>query len=346
MKKDKILFIIVVVETVVIFMLVMGNVMNSKLSLETCSLLNCTTEDCTFEECAIHATTHKYSYLNKKDRAIVNYSPNEYVNFRSEPKAGPDYIKGKINNGAVVEILEDGDTYSSVSYNGETGYIINESFERISSQIVLFDVSDYQWGSEYSSKEEYREFLRNAQNNCNFGGVYIQVQNSNRESSYWKTLVEVHEEEKIPYGLYFYTVAKTRDATESDYNKFIKHCNSIKFEMEYNLLPIMIDIEDGNQVECLKYMNEVCKDEYIFYSGANKIANYKYYNYTDNIWVAHYSLNHSPIPNNPYEGRIGSKQGFIPKIWQYTDLGHKSIFGTSHLDVNVVNEEWYRSYVK
>lgn len=346
MKKEKILFVIVILEAVVIFMLFIGNLMDSTLSSETCSLLNCTVDDCTFEECAIHATAHKYSYLDKKERAIVNYSPNDYVNFRSEPKAGPDYIKGKIENGAVVEILEDGDTYSSVSYNGETGYIVNESFEKISSQIVIFDVSDHNWGLEYSSKEEYREFLRNAQNNCNFGGVYIQVQNSTRESSHWKTLVEVHEEEKIPYGLYFYTEALTKNEIESDYNKFVKRCNSNKIEMEYKLFPQMIDIEKGNQTECLKYMNEVCKDEYIFYSGANKIVDYKYYNYTKNIWVAHYDLTHSPIPNDPYEGRIGSKQGFIPKIWQYAQIGNETLFGTAHLDVNIVNEEWYRSFVK
>ena len=64
-----------------------------------------------------------------------------------------------------------------------------------------------------------------------------------------------------------------------------------------------------------------------------------------NYWVAHYGLEYN-IPIKGYPEYKHSYNGLNPVIWQYTKLGLKQLFGTSHLDINIVSEEWFEKYTK
>ncbi len=236
---------------------------------------------------------------------------------------------------------------SSEAFSVEIGYEYTASED---SGVIIFDISDYNWGSEYNSIDEFKAFTRKAQRNINFGGYYVQVIRSKHENNHWKEIVKALDEMGVPYGLYIYTPAKTQAEAQKQYNEFLKIIDGVS--MKYNLFPLMIDLEArGDQSEVIPFYNSVLEDEYILYACANDIYNYKYYDLAPQLWVAHWGLQGRELPSKGYDDYMGDNNrykflGEMAAIWQFTSKGDKTLLGTTHLDMSQVSDWWYNKYVK
>lgn len=262
----------------------------------------------------------------------------EYVNQRTEPSTKSEIID-EIYFGTKVEVLSvDGD-WVKIRYNGKVGYIISKS---VSTGIVILDISDYNWGSEFSSIEEFKEFIKLAQENLNFGGVYVQVLRDNYENPYWKAIVQTLDEMEVPYGLYNYTRATSKEEAQEQYRKFQKIIAGTR--IKFNRFPLMIDLEGmGNQSEVLKFYNELGED-YIVYASANDMVSYGYYEKALQFWVAHYDLV-ATLPTKPYTEYPKARDELTKyALWQFTSSGNKTLLGTDHLDMNLVAPWWWEKY--
>ena len=62
-------------------------------------------------------------------------------------------------------------------------------------------------------------------------------------------------------------------------------------------------------------------------------------------WVAHYGIKNN-IPAKEYALNKDVVAGLQPAVWQYTNKGCEELFGTSHLDVNIIEDDWYNKYNK
>ena len=128
----------------------------------------------------------------KDNEGLIVYS---YVNFRTEPTTdNDDNIICQIKFGETVTVLEKGKEWSKVKYNGKEGYIINES---VTTEIVMLDVSDFNWGSEYKNIEQFKAFAERARGSVKFAGFYIQVQRTFKENAHWKELTACLDEMDI-----------------------------------------------------------------------------------------------------------------------------------------------------
>lgn len=277
--------------------------------------------------------------INHENVGIVVYNT---VNFRSEPSTeSDDTIICELKLGDVVETISLEDGWWKARFEGREGYLIEDS---VSIQWIMFDVSDFNWGSEYKSIDGFKAFVERAQKSSKFAGFYIQVQRTLHENKHWKELTGVLDEMDVPYGLYVYPAASTREDAKKEHDNFLKLIEGVA--LENNVYPLMLDLENGhNQTEVLKYYKEIYGDELIVYANASTMTEYGYHKYVENYWVAHYGLEYG-IPTGKYPSYKGAYNGLEPVIWQYTERGFKKMFGTSHLDVNVVFEEWMKKYTK
>ena len=277
--------------------------------------------------------------INHENVGIVVYNT---VNFRSEPSTeSDDTIICELKLGDVVETISLEDGWWKARFEGREGYLIEDS---VSIQWIMFDVSDFNWGSEYKSIDGFKAFVERAQKSSKFAGFYIQVQRTLHENKHWKELTGVLDEMDVPYGLYVYPAASTREDAKKEHDNFLKLIEGVA--LENNVYPLMLDLENGyNQTEVLKYYKEIYGDELIVYANASTMTEYGYHKYVENYWVAHYGLEYG-IPTGKYPSYKGAYNGLEPVIWQYTERGFKKMFGTSHLDVNVVSEEWMKKYTK
>ena len=277
----------------------------------------------------------------KDGEGVIIY---ESVNFRETPNIDTDKnIIGKLKLGEVVEVLGRDGEFVKIVADGKIGYVINES---VSDKYVMFDVSDYNWGSEYSSKESFIKFTKNAQKSCKFAGYYVQVQQGTGEAEHWKTLVEALDEMEIPYGLYIYSAGCDEKVAESEYESFKKYTKVVP--LKYNKNPLMIDLEyGGDQTGILNFYNEeLGKNKYIVYSNASRMVEYGYHEMVNEFWVAHYGVA-NVIPYKYYgEYDDASQELADAKIWQYADTGFEKFFDTSHLDLNIVTDGWYDKYAR
>lgn len=274
------------------------------------------------------------------DEGIIIFNP---VNFRSTPDLSSDEnIICQIKYGEVVKMLGLEGDFKKISYQGKVGYVIAES---VCEYRIIIDLSDYNWGSEYDSIEEFREFIVNAKSRTKLSGVYLQVQRTFHENYMWKEMVAVLDELKMPYGLYLYSSANEKELAAEEYASYKKLIDGV--EMKYNLLPFMVNLEQrGNQAEVVEYYNGILGNNYILYAGADDLKTYGYENMVDVYWLAHYGVCPS-LPtkwNTEYDTTYSDLDRAV--IWQFTDKGAAKLFGTKHLDVNVVSDEWYRKYVK
>ena len=277
--------------------------------------------------------------INHENVGIVVYNT---VNFRSEPSTeSDDTIICELKLGDVVETISLEDGWWKARFEGREGYLIEDS---VSIQCIMFEVSDFNWGSEYKSIDGFKAFVERAQKSSKFAGFYIQVQRTLHENKHWKELTGVLDEMDVPYGLYVYPAASTREDAKKEHDNFLKLIEGVA--LENNVYPLMLDLENGhNQTEVLKYYKEIYGDELIVYANASTMTEYGYHKYVENYWVAHYGLEYG-IPTGKYPSYKGAYNGLEPVIWQYTERGFKKMFGTSHLDVNVVSEEWMKKYTK
>lgn len=275
----------------------------------------------------------------KDNEGLIVYS---VVNFRTEPTTeDDDNIICQIKFGETVEVLEKGDEWSKVQYNGKKGYIINES---VSTDYVLIDLSDFNWGKEYKSIEQFKTFIERAKGSVKFVGCYIQVQRTLKENAHWKELTACLDEMDVPYGLYLYSGATTKDGAEKEYENFLKLIEGV--ELKNNIYPLMVDLEaKGNQSKVIEYYNETL-DDYIVYANASDMSYYGYYKMVDQYWIAHYGLC-QVLPTKEYtEYEDAYSVLDNAALWQVTSKGNEVFFGTSHLDVNVVSAEWLARYAQ
>ena len=277
--------------------------------------------------------------INHENVGIVVYNT---VNFRSEPSTeSDDTIICELKLGDVVETISLEDGWWKARFEGREGYLIEDS---VSIQWIMFDVSDFNWGSEYKSIDGFKAFVERAQKSSKFAGLYIQVQRTFRENKHWKELTGVLDEMDVPYGLYVYPAASTREDAKKEHDNFLKLIEGVT--LENNVYPLMLDLENGHdQTEVLKYYKEIYGDDLIVYANASTMTKYGYHKMVKDYWVAHYGLEYG-IPTGKYPNYKGAYDGLEPVIWQYTELGFKKLFGTSHLDVNVVSKEWMEKYTK
>lgn len=277
--------------------------------------------------------------INQENEGIVVYNT---VNFRSEPSTeSDDTIICKLKLGDVVETISLKDGWWKVRHGDKEGYLVEDS---VSIQWIMFDVSDFNWGSEYKSIDGFKAFVERAQKCSKFAGFYIQVQRTFRENKHWKELAGVLDEMGVPYGLYVYPAASTREDAKKEHDNFLKLIEGVT--LENNVYPLMLDLENGhNQTEVLEYYKEIYGDDLIVYANASTMTRYGYHKMVKDYWVAHYGLEYG-IPTSAYPNYKGAYKGLEPAIWQYTELGFKKLFGTSHLDVNVVSKEWMEKYTK
>lgn len=262
------------------------------------------------------------------------------VNFRTEPDTSNDgNIICQIHFGETVDVLEQGEEWTKVRYNGKEGYIINES---VSVYKIIIDVSDYNWGSEYDSVDSFKAFIERAQSSTNFAGVYIQVQRTLRENAHWKELTVVLDEMDVPYGLYVYSGANTKSGAEKEYKNFLKLIEGV--ELKNNIYPLMLDVERNcDQSEVVKFYNGKV-DDLIVYANASDMVSYGYYKLAPNYWVAHYDMC-QVFPTKDYDCYDKAYTVLSDaSLWQFTREGNAYFFGTTHLDVNVVSYEWYEKY--
>lgn len=290
---------------------------------------------------ALFGSNAKNDHVVEDGEGVIIY---ESVNFRETPNIDTDKnIIGKLKLGDIVEVLGRDGEFVKIVADGKIGYVINES---ISDKYVMFDVSDYNWGSEYSSKESFIKFTENARKSCKFAGYYVQVQRGTGENEHWKTLVEALDEMEIPYGLYIYSRGTTASVAESEYEAFKTFIEDVP--LKYNKYPLMIDLEyGGDQTGILDFYNEeLGKSKYIVYSNASRMCEYGYHEMVDEYWVAHYEVA-NVIPYKYYaEYDDASQELADAKIWQYSDDGFKRLFGTDHLDLNIVTDGWYEKYAR
>ena len=289
----------------------------------------------------IVATLGVFSVLNqiddtfKANEGLVVYNP---VNFRKEPSIKGKIIE-KIPMGETVEVLEEVDDWLKIKYHKKVGYVISDS---VSMKKVMFDISDYNWGSEYNSIDEFVDFTIRAQVSCRFAGYYVQVVRADEVNYNWQEIVDALDEMQVPYGLYMYTSASTKEDVESEYDIFEKATDGVN--LEYNKYPFMIDLENGSdQTEVLKCVQSMY-DDFIVYANASTMETYGYHELADQYWVAHYDIKNT-IPAKDYEEHVKAIEGLDPDIWQFTDEGCEKLFGTNHLDINIISDEWYEKYI-
>ena len=275
----------------------------------------------------------------KDNEGLIVY---KYVNLRSEPNTdSKKNIICQINFGETVDVLDKGDEWSKVQYGDKKGYIINES---VSTDYVLIDLSDFNWGSEYKSIEQFKAFIERAQGSVKFVGCYIQVQRSQKENAHWKELTACLDEMGVPYGLYLYSGATTKDGAKKEYEKFLERIEGV--ELKNKIYPLMVDLEaKGNQSAVIEYYNDKV-DDYIVYANASDMYGYGYYKMVEQYWIAHYNLC-KVLPTKDYTEYKDAKTALADAaLWQVTSKGNDVLFGTSHLDVNVVSAEWYARYAQ
>ena len=158
----------------------------------------------------------------------------------------------------------------------------------------------------------------------------------------WQEIVDALDEMQVPYGLYMYTSASTKEDFESEYDIFEKATDGVN--LEYNKYPFMIDLENGSdQTEVLKCVQSMY-DDFIVYANASTMETYGYHELADQYWVAHYDIKNT-IPAKDYEEHVKAIEGLDPDIWQFTDEGCEKLFGTNHLDINIISDEWYEKYI-
>jgi len=204
----------------------------------------------------------------------------------------------------------------------------------------MCDNSDWNWGSEYKTIQEFREFTKRAMSCSKFAGYYIQVQRTFHINKHWKEITDVLDEMGVPYGLYIYPAASTRNGAEKEYAAYLKEIEGVA--LKNNVYPFMVDLENGhNQSEVVEYYKELYGDDLIVYANASTMYKYGYHKMVNDYWVAHYGIRYN-IPVENYSKQDTSYTELDPVIWQYTELGHKALFGTSHLDINVVSEDWLK----
>lgn len=275
----------------------------------------------------------------KDNEGLIVYS---YVNFRTEANTdNDDNIICQIHFGETVTVLEKGKVWSKVQYGGKEGYIINESF---TTEIVMLDVSDHNWGSEYKNIEQFKAFAERARGSVKFAGFYIQVQRTLKEIAHWKELTACLDEMGIPYGLYLYSGATTEEGAAEEHQNFLKLIKGV--ELKNNIYPLMVDLEGkGNQSEVIKYYNKTL-DDYVVYANASDMYGYGYYKMAKSYWIAHYGLC-QVLPTKDYVDYEDANSALDEAVmWQVTDDGNQVLFGTSHLDVNVVSAEWLARYAQ
>lgn len=276
---------------------------------------------------------------NESSSGITGVIMYEYVNFRSQPDMNSNIIC-EIQYGTKVEVVSvDGD-WVKIRYNGKTGYVVAES---ISTAKVVLDFSDFNWGSEFSSIEEFEAFMRLAQEKLNLGGVYVQVLRNNTENKHWKEMVQVLDKMKISYGLYNYTKATSEKAAKEQYRKFQQIIAGTS--MKCNRFPFMIDLEGvGDQSDVLKFYNNELGDNYIVYANTSDMMSYGYYKKAPQFWIAHYGVEKN-IPTKLYtEYPKGKTQLSEYAMWQFTSSGNVTLLGTNHLDMSVAKSWWIEKY--
>ena len=271
----------------------------------------------------------------KKNEGLIVYT---YVNFREEPA-----LDGKIIDtiylGDVVEIIEKTEKWYKIKFEGTVGYVIDES---VSMKRVMFDVSDFNWGSEYGSIEEFKEFTKRAQESCKFAGYYVQVSRSKKVNSHWQEIVKALDEMKVPYGLYMYPSGSTEESFKVEYAIYQEALEGMN--LKYNKYPFMLDLENGtDQTEVLEYVKSIYQEEFIVYANADAMKQYGYYESAPQYWVAHYGIKNN-IPPKEYAAYEEAADDLEPSLWQYTNKGCETLFGTNHLDINIVEDEWYERY--
>ena len=272
-----------------------------------------------------------------ENEGIIVY---KYVNFRSTPDStNDDNIICKIYFGDTVDVVGVEGEWKKVIYDGQEGYLIGES---VSEYYIMLDISDFNWGSEYDSIEEFKAFTERAKNSTKFVGYYIQVQRTFKENAHWKEITACLDEMGINYGLYLYSSATTQEGAAKEYESYLNIIDGVS--LKYNKYPFMIDLEGvGNQTEVIKFYNSKLKD-FILYAGASDMQNYGYYKLVDSYWIAHYGLC-SVLPTQDYIYYENAKTVLNDAdLWQFTSKGNKKLFGTEHLDVNIVSNDWYKKY--
>ena len=273
----------------------------------------------------------------KLNEGLVVYT---YVNFREEPTLDGKIID-EICFGEKVEVIEKVENWYKVKFDGTVGYLIEDS---VSMKKVLFDISDFNWGSEYGTIKEFKEFTKRAQKSCKFAGYYVQVTRSKQVNKNWQKIVKALDEMKVPYGLYMYPSGSTEESFKEEYAIYQKALEGV--ELKYNKYPFMLDLENGtDQTEVLEYVKSIYENEFIVYANADAMNEYGYHEIAPQYWVAHYGIKIN-IPAKNYASNEEAIPGLEPAIWQYTNKGCEELFGTNHLDINVVEDEWYERYNK
>lgn len=274
--------------------------------------------------------------LGANDGLVVYYK----VNFREEPNLESKIID-EITLGEVVEVLSENDGWKKVKYDGKIGYLISDS---VSFKRIMFDISDFNWNSEYKSIEEFKKFTQRAMECSRFAGYYVQVTRTQHVNTHWKEIVEALNEMRVPYGLYMYPSASTVEEFKVEYEVYKNALKDV--DLKYNHYPFMLDLENGeNQTEVLKYVEELYNGNCIVYANSSTMKEYGYHKYVEEYWVAHYGLRNN-IPAESYKEQEGSEEGLDPVVWQFTQKGSYKLFGTRHLDINIIDDEWYEKYNK
>ena len=173
-----------------------------------------------------------------ENEGIIVY---KYVNFRSTPDSTNDEnIICKLYFGDIVDVVSVEGEWKKVIYDGQEGYLIGESF---SEYYIMLDISDFNWGSEYKTIEEFKTFTERAKNSTKFVGYYIQVQRTFKENAHWKEITACLDEMGINYGLYLYSSATTQEGAAKEYESYLNIIDGVS--LKYNKYPFMIDLEGG-----------------------------------------------------------------------------------------------------
>ncbi len=305
----------------------------------------------------------------KNENGKIVYS---YVNLREYPN-GP--ILDVVYRNEWVEIIQEEGRWTKVKHDNIEGYLISESIsiqqpnqngivllESVSTEkrsyvdkadpIIIIDLSHNEWNNTFPSEKEFKEFVLMAKENLNLGGFYIQVLQNIYLNTKWTRMVSVLEELEIPYGLYVWTNKTSEWGAKEVYNKFLQETNSV--DMKWNVFPFMIDLEPAvggspkDQTAIINFFNKKLGDDYIVYACASAMRDYKYYETAPQLWVAHYKIC-KDIPTKEYAEYKGAYSFSKTKeiaMWQFTSTGNQKLLGTSKMDLNLVNQEWYNRYVK
>lgn len=177
-----------------------------------------------------------------------------------------------------------------------------------------------------------------------------------------KSYIRKCEEYKIPYGLYYYSQAKDKKETDQEI-EYIKEIFKGMGELEYNVLPFAIDIENLNgrmgkyakqseenkrrltaeKEEMMEELREELGKEVIFYSDHNALV--EIIDYTrlseenkKDMWVVDYSSTHSEdLVDMGLESFIGNRQ---------VDLDVKVEEINKSIDINFMNAEVFERYIQ